>query len=69
MKCNAVGGGMGTSGLVGVFGVIDASAGVPAWQITLSVALLIFILPAVLTFVFSELFRKIGWIKEDDQKL
>lgn len=69
MKCNAVGGGMGTSGLVGVFGVIDASAGVPAWQITLSVALLIFILPAVLTFVFSELFRKIGWIKEGDQKL
>lgn len=69
MKCNAVGGGMGTSGLVGVFGVIDASAGVPSWQVALAVALLIFILPAALNLGLSELFRKTGWIKEGDQKL
>lgn len=69
LKCNASGGGMGTSGLVGVFGTIEASAGMNPWILALGIALLLFILPAALSFGFSELFRKIGWIKFGDQKL
>jgi uncharacterized membrane protein len=70
LRCNASGGGMGTSGLVGVFGTIEASAGlIPDWQLILGIALLLFILPAVICFGLSELFRKIGWIKEGDMKL
>lgn len=70
LRCNAAGGGMGTSGLVGVFGVIDASSGViPSWQIGLGIALCLFIIPAVISFVVSELMRKTGAIKLGDQKL
>ncbi|HBF86174.1 MAG TPA: toxin regulator PfoR, partial [Clostridiales bacterium] len=69
LKCNAAGGGMGTSGLVGVFGTIEASADMNGWLLALAIILLLFVLPAVISFAFSELFRKIGWIKEGDQKL
>ena len=69
LKCNAAGGGMGTSGLVGVFGTIEASAGMNPVLLAVGVALLLFILPAALSFAFSELFRKLGWIKFGDQKL
>ena len=69
LKCNAAGGGMGTSGLVGVFGTIEASAGINPVLLAVGVALLLFILPAALSFAFSELFRKLGWIKFGDQKL
>jgi len=70
LRCNASGGGMGTSGLVGVFGVIDASSGViPSWQMWLGIALLMFILPALISWGVSLLLRKYGWIKENDLKL
>lgn len=69
LKCTASGGGMGTSGLVGVFGTIEASASLETWVMILGVILLLFVLPAVICFVTSEIFRKIGWIKEGDQKL
>jgi uncharacterized membrane protein len=69
LKCTAEGGGMGTSGLVGIFGVIDASAGVNPALTALGIVLLMIILPAVICFVTSEIFRKIGWIKEGDQSL
>lgn len=70
LRCNASGGGMGTSGLVGVFGTIDASTGViPDWQLGLGIALLFFVIPAVVCFFVSELMRKKGWIKEGDMKL
>jgi len=70
LRCNASGGGMGTSGLVGVFGVIDASSGViPSWQMWLGIALLMFILPALISWGTSLLLRKRGWIKENDLKL
>lgn len=70
LRCNASGGGMGTSGLVGVFGVIEASTEVLSpLVLTLGVVLLMFILPAVICFGLSELFRKFGWIQEGDQKL
>ncbi|MBQ7374197.1 MAG: PTS sugar transporter subunit IIC [Clostridia bacterium] len=69
LKCTASGGGMGTSGLVGVFGTIEASASLNPVVTAIGVALLLFILPAVISFVISEIFRKIGWIKFGDQKL
>lgn len=70
LRCNASGGGMGTSGLVGVFGTIAASKGqIPDWQIGLGIVLCLFILPAAISFGVSELMRKTGAIKFGDQKL
>ena len=69
LKCNVSGGGMGTSGLVGVFGAIEASGDLSPALLATAIVLLLFLLPAALSLGFSELFRKIGWIKEGDQKL
>ena len=69
LKCNAAGGGMGTSGLVGVFGTIEASASMEPWLLGLGITLLLFVLPAAICFGLSELFRKLGWISFGDQKL
>ena len=70
LRCNAAGGGMGTSGLVGVFGVIDASAGVvPDWEIALGIILLMFVIPAAICLGLSEVMRKKGWIRSDYLKL
>jgi hypothetical protein len=70
LRCNAAGGGMGTSGLVGIIGIIEASSGIiPAWQMWLGIVLLCFILPAAISLGVSVLLRKVGWIKLDDMKL
>lgn len=70
LKCTATGGGMGTSGLVGVFGVIEASSGaIPTINIVLGIALLMFVLPAVISFATSEIMRKKNWISFGDMKL
>jgi uncharacterized membrane protein len=70
LRCVATGGGMGTSGLVGVFGTIEGSSGIiPDWQLGLGIALLLFIIPAVVCFFVSELLRRVGWIKKDDMLL
>lgn len=70
LRCGASGGGMGTSGLVGVFDTITASVGViPDWKIGLGIALCMFVIPAVVCFGVSEGMRKLGWIKKDDMKL
>ena len=66
LKCGASGGGMGTSGLVGVFGLFEHTAG--AWGIV-GIFLLMFILPAVLNLAISEFMRKKGWIQYGDMKL
>lgn len=71
LLCNASGGGMGTSGLVGVFGVLSEECismqnPVMMW---LGIVLLMFVLPAVLNFGMSEFMRKRGLIKENDLKL
>lgn len=69
--------GMGTCGMVGPIGVYagwvnDVAAGVKT-AITgtdwLAMALICFILPAVLTWAFGQLLRQAGWIKEGDLKL
>ena len=70
MRCNASGGGMGTSGLVGLFGVIDASQGVvDTWRYALGIVLCLFVIPAGVSLGVSELMRKKNWIKAGEQKL
>lgn len=77
MNGAAVSSGMGTCGLVGQIGVYtgwiaDIEAGSKAavtpmdW---IGLVLISFILPGVLSWLFSVLFRKIGWIKDGDMKL
>ena len=60
-----IGAGMGTCGLVGPFGIITAmpDGGTRMW---LGILLVCFILPALLTWIFGEIFRKLNWIKEGD---
>lgn len=65
LENNASGAGMGTSGLVGQFNAVAVMGPGCIPQ----VILLHFILPAVLSLVFSELMRKKGWIKDGDMKL
>lgn len=70
LRCNAAGGGMGTSGLVGLFGVVDASSGViPNLNMILGIILCLFVIPAVVSLFVSELMRKKGLIKFGDMKL
>ena len=61
LKCGSSGGGMGTSGLVGVFDLFEHTSG---WVGSLGIILLMFVLPALLNFVISEFMRKKGWIIE-----
>jgi uncharacterized membrane protein len=69
LKCNASGGGMGTSGLVGVFGAIEATTDLSWWMLALAIFLLMFVIPAIISLALSELLRKIGWIRPGDMKL
>lgn len=67
MKNIPAGSGMGTCGLVGPIGVytaMDGSAGM--W---LAILLVCFVLPAILTWIFGEILRKIHWINPGDLKL
>ncbi len=66
LKCGAAGGGMGTSGLVGVFDLFEYTSGALGY---VGIILLMIVLPAVLNLVISEFMRKKGWIKTDDMKL
>lgn len=73
----AVASGMGTSGLVGPIGVYtgwaEAIAAGTRTAITavdwLGFALVLFILPAILCWLFGLILRRIGWIRENDLKL
>ena len=71
LLCDATGGGMGTSGLVGVIQTISVSMdnGVEAWKIGVGVTLCLFVIPAIVSFFTSELMRKLKWIKEGDMLL
>ena len=70
LRCGAAGGGMGTSGLVGVFDVISASQGVIAdWKIGVGIIVCMFVIPVVVCLLVSELFRKFNLIKLNDMKL
>lgn len=64
LRCTAAGGGMGTSGLVGVFGVIDASTGIiPDYTIALGIIFLMFVIPAAVCLLCRKLFVKMGWMQ------
>ena len=77
MNGAAISSGMGTCGFVGQIGVytgwINQVAEGTKIAITamdwIGLVMISFILPAVITLIFSELLRKIGWIKENDLKL
>jgi uncharacterized membrane protein len=64
LECVGVSAGMGTCGLVGPIGVISATENNATMWI--GIVLLCFVLPAVLSFVFYEIMRKLGWIKDGD---
>ena len=61
------GAGMGTSGLVGQFGAIEAMGSSPA--VLMQIALMHFILPALLTLAIAEAMRRMNLIKDGDMKL
>lgn len=77
MNGEAIASGMGTCGLVGQIGIYtgwlnNIAEGTKASITSLDIAALIlicFVLPAVLTLIFGQILRKLGWIKEDDLKL
>ena len=77
MNGSAVSSGMGTCGFVGQIGVYtgwvsDVSSGAKAaitpmdWA---GLVLICFVLPALLSWIFCEILRRIGWIGENDLKL
>ena len=77
MNGSAVSSGMGTCGFVGQIGVYtgwinDMANGVKT-AITamdwVGLVLICFVLPAILSWIFCEVLRKWGWIKENDLKL
>ncbi len=67
LECTGVSAGMGTCGLVGPIGVISSTERSPMMWIGL--VLCCFVLPAVLSLAFSEIMRKLGWIKKNDMLL
>ena len=70
--CTPSGAGMGTSGLVGIIGVIDYDLSVLGHVSTnaiLSIALLLIILPIVLVWGIDIIFRKYNLIKDGDLKI
>lgn len=66
LKCGFNGGGMGTSGLVGVIDLFTYTSGALG---IIGIILLMFVLPAILNIVISEFMRKKGLIKFGDLKL
>ncbi|MBQ6947260.1 MAG: PTS sugar transporter subunit IIC [Clostridia bacterium] len=71
MTNNAVGSGMGTSGLVGQIMTYQTmtAAGQDGIYVLVLIILMHIVLPAALTLAISEGMRKAGWIKNGDMKL
>ena len=70
MNNNAVGSGMGTAGLVGQIMTYQTMAPQEgAMAVLIKIAVMHFILPALLSLGISELMRKKGWITFGDMKL
>lgn len=61
------GSGMGTSGLVGQVGTLAAMGDSP--DVWLAIGLLHFVLPVVLTLLFANVLRRMGWIRPGDLKI
>jgi hypothetical protein len=71
MENTPMGAGMGTSGLVGQFGAIDAmeAAGKGGGMMYVSILLVHFILPAVIGLAVYQVMKKANLIKPEDLKL
>ena len=71
LECNGVAAGMGTCGLVGPIGCFSAlsESGNLNWYTMLGMACICVITPAILSLIFSEIMRKLGWVKEGYMKL
>jgi uncharacterized membrane protein len=67
LQCVGVSAGMGTCGLVGPIGVIQVTEHTAGMWIGL--VLCCVVLPGVLSLIFSEIMRKLGWIRFGDMKL
>ena len=70
MTNTPTGSGMGTSGLVGQFEAFTSM--LPAngvFRTTVTVIVMHFLLPAIITLGFDWAFRRIGWVKKGDMKL
>ncbi|MBQ3530472.1 MAG: PTS sugar transporter subunit IIC [Oscillospiraceae bacterium] len=67
LECTGVSAGMGTCGLVGPLGTLsDMGGGMNMW---LGMSLCYFVLPAILSYVFYAVMKKMGMIKAGDMKL
>ena len=69
LKCGASGGGMGTSGLVGVIDTIAKSTDISVTALVLGIIFCMFVIPAVVCFFLTLLLKKINWIKAEDLRL
>ena len=82
MNGAAINSGMGTCGFCGPIGVITgwfapseaavangATALAPTTMDWIGLVLVCIVLPAILSFIFGQIERKLGWIKENDLKL
>lgn len=71
MTNNATGSGMGTAGLVGQINAYQTMVGegVAPGIVLLQIILMHVLLPAILSFLISEVMRKKGWIQNGDMKL
>ncbi len=70
MTNTPTGAGMGTSGLVGQFGAIEAMSGtVDTKVMIIEIIVMHFLAPAVLSLLFHILFKKIGLVKDEYLKL
>lgn len=71
MTNNATGSGMGTCGFVGQIMTYQTmtSSGSEGWLVLIEIAILHFVLPAVMAYGISSAMRKLGWIKDGDMKL
>lgn len=67
LECTGVSAGMGTCGLVGPLGVLsDMGTGTNMW---LGLLMVCFVLPAVFSYMFYIVMKKMGLIKQGDMKL
>jgi len=69
MKNASASAGMGTSGLVGQIGTLNVMAAEGVGIVLLKILAIQVLLPLLLTFGISELFRRLGWIKDGDMRI
>lgn len=70
MTNTPTGAGMGTSGLVGQFGAIEAMSGtVDSTVLIIEIVVMHFVAPAVLSLIFHAIFKKLGIVKDEYLKL